>query len=137
MNKLFIPLVFALFLLTGCENNDFMQSESTVNGKLKGSWKLYGSSSTNAHQKWTMDNGSLTIYATSDEHPDSVIDRGTYTVLTKFSKCYVTIAGLSTPTLVPWDMNTRWNISQLSNTVLYITTTSNSGTIISREFVKQ
>ena len=136
MRKLFIPLVFSLFLLTGCENNDFLQSESTVNGKLNGSWKKYGSTSADLKEIWKMDNGSLTIISRINDK-DSVIDHGHYTVLTKFSKIYITISNITNPGLAPQDLNTRWNISALNKTQLYLSTTTNGGALISREFVKQ
>ena len=136
MRKLIIPLLFSLFLITGCENNDFLQSESTVNSKLNGRWKRYLSSSTDPNQYWKMENGNLTIITRINEE-DSIVDHGHYTVLTKISKCYITISDLSSPALLPGDMNTRWNISELTGSVFYITTTNQSGSVISREFVKQ
>ena len=128
--------MFCLFLLTGCENNDFLQSESAVNAKLQGRWKMYGPSSVDPNQQWKMDNGVLTI-TTRIEGVDSTIDRGFYSVLTKVSKCYVTISGLTVPELYPSDLNTRWNIAELSGNVLYLCATNPGGSIISREFVKQ
>ena len=135
MNKLFIPLLFALFLITGCENNDFMQSESTVRGKLQGSWKMHGSTLQDTKETWKMDNGTLTITRYSGE--DTITDRGLYTVLTKFSKIYVTFSGLTEDKFSPWELNTRWNIAALTGSVLYISTKNQGGAIISREFVKQ
>ena len=137
MRKLFIPLVFSLFLLTGCENNDFLQSESTVNGKLNGTWKKYDSNSTDPNQKWKMENGSLTITMKMPNGEDSIVDHGHYTVLTKFSKIYLTISDISVLALKPQDLNTRWNISALNKTQLYLSATNNGGALISREFVKQ
>lgn len=135
MNKLFIPLLFALFLVTGCENNDFMQSESSVRARLQGRWKMHGSSLKDTKETWNMDNGTLTITKYSGE--DTLIDRGLYTVLTKFSKIYVTFTGLSREELRPWELNTRWNVSALTGSVLYISTNNQGGAIISREFLKQ
>jgi hypothetical protein len=136
MRNLFIPLLFSLFIMTGCENNDFLQSESTVSSKLNGRWKMYKSSSVDPNQYWKMDNGNLTIITRVNDE-DSIVDHGHYTVLTKISKCFMTISDLSQPELLPHDLNTRWNISELNGSVLYLTTTTNTGAVISREFVKQ
>ena len=93
--------MFCLFLLTGCENNDFLQSESAVNAKLQGRWKMYGPSSVDPNQQWKMDNGVLTI-TTRIEGVDSTIDRGFYSVLTKvstISRLGQTLRGLSKITI--------------------------------------
>jgi hypothetical protein len=136
MRKLFIPLILSLFFLTGCENTDFLQSESAVNAKLNGKWKLYLSSATDPNQNWSMENGTLTI-TTKINGEDSIVDKGHYTVLTKISKCYITISGITEESLLPGDLNTRWNIAELTGKVLYLSTTSPTGSLISREFVKQ
>ena len=135
MNKLFTPLLLALFLITGCENNDFMQSESTVRARLQGSWKMHGSTLQDTKETWKMDNGTLTITRYSGE--DTLTDKGLYTVLTKFSKIYVTFSGLTEDDFRPWELNNRWNISALTGSVLSISTKNAGGAIISREFVKQ
>ncbi len=129
-------MLFSLFLMTGCENNDFLQSESTVNAKLNGTWKRY--LSTDPKQSWEMSNGSLKI--TQYGGPEDTIkfvDYGHYTVLTKFSKIFVTFSDITNLNLEPGDLNTRWNISELTGGVLYLSTTSQSGSVIAREFVKQ
>lgn len=139
MRKLITPLFIMLLALTGCDNNDLLQSEDKVNSQINGRWKKVWASNTEPYnEKWKFDNGSLTI--TRETHATdttiTTVDHGQYSVTTKFSKCYITISGLSSETLEYWDLNRKWTIADVSSSVLYISTTNLGGAIISREFVK-
>ncbi|MEP7263571.1 MAG: hypothetical protein ABI772_03695 [Bacteroidota bacterium] len=139
MRKLITPLFIMLLALTGCDNNDLLQSEDKVNSQINGRWKkVWGSSTEPYNEKWKFDNGSLTITreARSTDTTITTVDHGQYTVITKFSKCYITISGLTSETLEYWDLNRKWTIADVSGSVLYISTTNVGGAIISREFVK-
>jgi hypothetical protein len=136
MRKLITPLFIMLLALTGCDNNDFLQSEDKVNGQLKGTWKKVLGSSTDTNEKWNFENGTLTITKISNDPDTTIIDRGKYSVVTKFSKVYVTISGFSSEWLLYNDLNRQWTVAEISGSVLYISTTNQTGAVISREFVK-
>jgi hypothetical protein len=137
MRKLITPLFIMLLALTGCDNNDLLQSEDKVNSQLNGRWKKVGASSAEQYENWKFENGTLTITKELNDPDTTLIDHGTYKVTTKFSKSYVTVSGLSSDILEYWDLNRQWTIAEVSSSVLYLSTTNPSGAIISREFVKE
>lgn len=137
MRKLIAPLFVMLLVLTGCENNDLLQSEEKVNSQIKGTWKKVKASSVEQNEDWKFDNGTLTISKKINDPDSIVVDHAQYTVTTKFSKSYVTISGLSSYYVEFLDLNRQWTIAEISGNVLYLSTTNSQGAIISREFVKK
>lgn len=140
MRKLITPLVIMLLALTGCDNNDLLQSEDKVNEQINGRWKkIWASSSEPYVENWKLENGTITINRTvkvSETKDTTIVDHGTYSIVTKFSKSYINITGLSSEDLEYWDLNRDWTIAEVSNRSLYLSTTNPQGAIISREFVK-
>ena len=135
-NLLFTSLFLGLLVTAGCDKNELLQSEDKVKGQLNGRWKKVLASSAESNEKWKLDNGTITITKEYRDPDTTVVDHGTYTVTTKFSKSYMTITGLESERLEYWDLNRQWTIAELSGTVMYLSTTNTGGAIISREFIK-
>jgi hypothetical protein len=135
-NLLLTSLFLGLLVSAGCEKQELLQSEDKVKAQLNGRWKKVLSSSAESYEKWKLDNGTVTITKEFKDPDTTVVDHGSYSVTTKFSKSYITFSGLTSDKLEYWDLNRQWTIAELSGTVLYLSTTNSGGAIISREFVK-
>jgi hypothetical protein len=139
MRKIIAPLLFSILAIAGCENNDLLQSEDKLNEKINGHWKRVKASSEDTREHWKFDNGTLTITKESSDPDTTLVDHGKYSITSKFSKSYVTISELTLDfaDTKAADLNRQWTLAELSGTVLYISTTNQSGSIISREFIKE
>lgn len=143
MKNLFYVLALSLFVLTGCDNKDLLQSEDKIREQIENkSWKRIAATPTlDYHEIWAFKEGKLTISVGDSTTAKDTTFNGTYTVDTKVSSSYVSFLGFpSVHQLIGLDftnLNIRWTIAEINDNVLYLSATNESGTIKSLEFVVQ
>ncbi len=137
MQKIFYTLTLCAFLLTGCDNKDLMQSDKKIREQLENkNWKRVAPNPTDDYKEiWSFTEGKGHIYMADDTISTF------YSVDSKFSSSYVTISGIPYPNTLTGmenvNLNLKWTIAEINEKVLYLSATTESGTLKSLEFVVQ
>ena len=149
MKNLIYFFIGSVLMMAGCENKDLLQSEKKIREQLEAhTWKrIQAKASEDTDESWTFKDGKLTIFW--DKNSNDLIDTNdihivsNYTVSTKFSSSYVSFTGIPLPphhTLVNIEnvnLNLRWTIAEINEKVLYLSASTDAGTIKSLEYIKE
>ena len=145
MQKLLYILFLGSFLLSGCENNDLLQSEKKVRSEIENSnWKRLAASSQDYHEIWTFTDGTINI--AWDKNVNGKIDSselivGNYSVSTKTSSSYISFSNipdsLNLTGFEHINLNLKWTIAEINDKVMYLSAATEAGTIRSLEYIKQ
>ncbi len=146
MQKLLYILFLGSFLLSGCENNDLLQSEKKVRSEIENSnWKRLAASSQDYHEIWTFKDGTINIIRNKKSGSvfiDSTeIFVGNYAVSTKTSSSYISFSNIpDSLNLTGFEyinLNLKWTIAEINDKVMYLSAATEAGTIRSLEYIKQ
>ena len=143
MKNIILVFVFLTGLfLSGCENNEILLSEKKLNQEITGTWKIVAPRpSADFVETWIFENGANTVSSSNANSPN-LNATGGYSIDAKFSKAYISLSGFSFSGrlhsgFTAADLNRKWTLVELSESVLYISATDDGGAIRSMEFVKQ
>ena len=149
MNKIYYILTLCAFLLAGCDNKDLLQSEKKIQSQLEShKWsriQAYVDTDPAHVEIWSFSSGTATIQ--KDRNSDGILDssevniHANYVVETKVSSSYVTLTGIPYPNsllgLENVNMNLKWTVAEINDNVLYLSASTEAGTIKSMEFIKK
>lgn len=149
-NLLMAVAGLVIISLTGCEQNDLLLSEKKLNERIQKTWKVVFASSTDSHETWSFNGGSVALnYKKYNSMGGVSLDTtvlGSYSIDARLTKAYVklsnftfsdsTAAGITNSGFKAVDLNRAWTIVVLENDVMYLSATDNAGAIRSLEYVK-
>lgn len=138
-----LSLLIVIGTITGCDNNDLLLSEKKLNRNIQRDWKyvLRKPVDVNDTEIWSFKDGGVTLVITVGT--TSTTYTGKYSVDARLSKAYVSFSdfkfnGLTNISqFTAEDLNRRWDLVELSNPVLYLSSTNDRGTLQSLEYVEK
>ncbi len=138
-----LTLLIVIGSITGCDNFDLLLSEKKLNSKIQKTWKyvLPKADDVNKTEAWTFKDGKVYLHIKTSNFDTTYLGR--YSVDARFSKAYVSLSDFTyvgntlNSQVSSVNLNRRWDLVELENSVFYISSTTNSGTLQSLEFIEQ
>lgn len=125
-------IICCLFFLMACESNNHLRSEKKLKSQIQATWRLVYPI---GEETWRFDDGIF--YATRTSNGILRQDTGTYKIEATWKEPYVTISDAELINDGPVNLNEKWTIIELDNTVLFITIRPPGSGLLQREFVKE
>lgn len=135
-------LLIVIGTITGCDNYDLLLSEKKLNRNIQRTWKyvLPKADDGSVIETWTFKDGKVYLYKKEANLDTTYV--GQYSVDARFSKAYVSLSGFAFKGDVrahfnAEQLNRRWDLVELNNPVLYLSSTNDRGTLQSLEFIEK
>jgi len=125
-----------LFFLVSCENNQWFRSEKTLKKLIQGVWKREYFTITEFEERWTFNDGKVTIVIDNFNTGKKDTNSGTYSINAKIFSSSLTTEGF-TDTINPGFYNNKFTIVELDEKVLLLVANNQAGAIIQHEFSKK